>query len=275
MRYDERTTFHPVLWNERNEAPAPPDKNGERHIKDERISQVWFAGVHSSVGGGYPDDSLAHIPLCWIMKEAQACGLRYKTNPPADPDALKRALSARDPDGRLYDSRRGLGGYYRYGPRKISDLCHARFSAKPGDEVEINLPKIHESALRRIQPEAHPYAPLGIPARYEVVTECGKLLPPEKNPYEPLKRADARTQAQERVWNLVWLRRGVFFATVAASLYLVFYPLDRALPPEDEYSTWLRPVSDTIRFAGTFLPQSDAEVSRPALRRRSDRTIVG
>ena len=28
----------------------------------------------------------------------------------------------RDKDGRLYDSRKGLGSYYRYGPRKISDL---------------------------------------------------------------------------------------------------------------------------------------------------------
>jgi hypothetical protein len=27
-------------------------------LKDERISQVWFAGVHSNVGDGYPDDAL-------------------------------------------------------------------------------------------------------------------------------------------------------------------------------------------------------------------------
>jgi hypothetical protein len=169
---------------------------------------------------------------------------------------LKRALSARDPDGRLYDSRKALGGYYRYGPRKISDLCHARFSPNPGDEVEIALPKIHESALRRLQQEAHPYAPIGIPARYEVVTEGGNILPPQKNPFETSEQADARAQAQERVWNIVWLRRGVYFATVAASLHLVIYPLvDPALPRADEYSTQLRPVSDTIRLIGKFLPQ--------------------
>lgn len=254
---DERTTFHPVLWNERGELPAPPDPNsGERYTKNERISQVWFAGVHSSVGGGYPDDSLAHIPLCWIMKEAQVCGLLYKTNPPADPDALKQALSARDPDGRLYDSRQGLGGYYRYGPRKIWDLCHARFSRTPGDEVEIALPKIHESALRRMRQEAHPYAPIGIPAKYEIVTDTGQILLPEQNPFETPQAAEARAKAQERVWNVVWLRRIVYFATVAASLHLMIYPLVRALPRSDEFATWLRPVSDTIRLLGAFLPNA-------------------
>jgi uncharacterized protein (DUF2235 family) len=253
---DERTTFHPVLWNERGETPALPDAQGVRHTKDERISQVWFAGVHSGVGGGYPDDSLAHIPLCWIMKEAQECGLKYKTSPPADPDALAEALSARDGDGRMYDSRQGLGGYYRYGPRKIWDLCHMRFSGNPRDEVEIELPKIHESALKRMRQEAHPYAPIGIPAKYALVTDDHRILSPQQNPFETPQQAEARAKAQERVWNIVWFRRLVYFATVAASLNLVIYPLFRALPKADEYTTWLRPVSDTIRIIGSFLPNA-------------------
>src|SRR5262249_7556642 len=140
---DERTTFHPVLWTERDEKRPACDADGIYETKKERISQVWSAGVHSNVGGGYPDDSLAHIPLCWIMAEAQDCGLRYK------PDAVEQCKAARDKDGRLYDSRHGLGGYYRYGPRKIYDLCHMRFSRRRDDEVEIAVAKIHESALKR------------------------------------------------------------------------------------------------------------------------------
>jgi uncharacterized protein (DUF2235 family) len=254
---DERTTFHPVLWNERNEIPAPPGAQGVRHTRDERISQVWFAGMHSGVGGGYPDDSLAHIPLCWIMKEAQDCGLKYKISPPADyPDALAEALSARDKDGRMYDSRQGLGGYYRYGPRKIWDLCHMRFSRNPGDEVFIPLPKIHESALKRMRQEAHPYAPIGIPASYEVVTEDRTILSPQQNPFETPQQAAARAKAQEQVWNIVWFRRLVYFATVAASLHLVIYPLVRAIPKSGEYATWLRPLSDSIRIIGSFMPNA-------------------
>ena len=54
---DERTTFHPILWDERDEAPLKPEADGSRLVAKERISQVWFSGVHSNVGGGYPDDS--------------------------------------------------------------------------------------------------------------------------------------------------------------------------------------------------------------------------
>jgi Uncharacterized alpha/beta hydrolase domain (DUF2235) len=113
---DERTTFHPVLWDERAQVPANSDQ--PRPLSDERISQVWVSGMHSNVGGGYPDDSLAHIPQRWIMNEARRCGLRFKSPPDADPDSMINTKAARDRDGRLYDSRSGLGSYYRYGPRK-------------------------------------------------------------------------------------------------------------------------------------------------------------
>src|SRR5262249_3728723 len=139
---------------------------------------------------------------------------------PADPDAMAQRKAGRDKDGRLYDSRQGLGGYYRYGPRKIYDLCHMRFSRRRDDEVEIASPKIHESAFKRISTEAHPYAPIGFPAEYAVVTDDRRVLPLAKSPYETAAHAQARAKVQERVWNLVWCRRVVYFATVAASLWL-------------------------------------------------------
>jgi hypothetical protein len=54
----------------------------------------------------------------------------------------------------------------------------------------------------------------------------------------------------------VWARRVVYFATVAATLHLVLYPLVRALPPSYEMSTPLRPVSDLLRMIGAFLPDA-------------------
>ena len=53
----------PVLWSERDQKPTAPDSNGRRWTKDERVTQIWFAGMHSNVGGGYPDDSLARAAL--------------------------------------------------------------------------------------------------------------------------------------------------------------------------------------------------------------------
>jgi Uncharacterized alpha/beta hydrolase domain (DUF2235) len=40
-----------VLWNERGAGDS------------ERITQAWFAGMHSDAGGGYPDNDLAHVSL--------------------------------------------------------------------------------------------------------------------------------------------------------------------------------------------------------------------
>lgn len=43
----------------------------------QNIKQVWFAGVHSDVGGSYPLDEsgLSQITLAWMIREASAFGL--------------------------------------------------------------------------------------------------------------------------------------------------------------------------------------------------------
>jgi uncharacterized protein (DUF2235 family) len=249
---DERTTFHPVLWDESGQVPI--NSNQPRPLSSERISQVWFSGMHSNVGGGYPDDSLAHIPQYWIMNEARQCGLKFKSAPDADPDSMINTKAARDKDGRLYDSRAGLGSYYRYGPRKLAELCNEKFSEKPGDKVFIPLPKIHESVFKRIQSNAHPAAPLGIPANYEVVTDLGDIIALAQNPYEVPRARLAREKVQETVWNTVWVRRLVYFLTVGTALALLLFPLLKSLPPSDEFSSPVRWLSDMIRLAGSFLP---------------------
>ena len=42
------------------------------------LKQIWFAGVHSDVGGSYPEAEagLANITLRWMLKEAEAAGLK-------------------------------------------------------------------------------------------------------------------------------------------------------------------------------------------------------
>lgn len=39
--------------------------------------QIWFAGVHSDVGGGYkpPDDRLSRVPLRWMLSAARSAGM--------------------------------------------------------------------------------------------------------------------------------------------------------------------------------------------------------
>lgn len=261
---DERTTFHPVLWNERNEAPQT---NSLKFTKDERISQIWFAGVHANVGGGYPDDSLAQIPLYWIIQEAKACGLTFK---PSNPDAIAEIKEAQDKDGRLYDSRSGFGSYYRYGPRRISRLCNELFSRTLNDEVYVAAPKIHESVFKRIKNNAHVYAPIGIPHNYEVVVNVPKpngidsdfridALPTENagspNLFELQSDAEARVVLERRaIWPRVYLHALLYLATILTTVFFVVFPLTgraNVLLADRNRLAW---VSDLIQAGSGFLP---------------------
>ncbi len=245
---EERTTFHPELWDEQIVPPSQFDPNKKRHIADEQISQVWFAGVHSNVGGGYPDDTLAYIPLVWMLNEAQRCGLKFKS------DAFKNAISMGDKDGRIYDPRAGLGGYYRYGPRKLVQLCKYKYSKREDDQVTIERPKIHETVFRRIRNHAHAYAPIGLPAIYDIVKDNGEIVTPDQYGFETSDAAKARADAQEHVWNEIWKRRIVYFATVGATVWLLAFPLVSGAQRADEFRSPVRWISDIIRLVGGFLP---------------------
>jgi uncharacterized protein (DUF2235 family) len=52
------------------------------------MEQVWFAGAHSDVGGGYADRTLADIPLVWMAQKAEACGLVLDWSMLPDPARL-------------------------------------------------------------------------------------------------------------------------------------------------------------------------------------------
>jgi len=167
-----------------------------RHTDEERLTQVWFAGVHSDVGGGYPDDALVHVPLRWIADEACKKGLRLHPHLTADWKA--RA----DPNGPLNDSRRGLGLYYRYNPRNIQKLTNDGFA-----DVRIPRAKLHESVLRRIAAGRDEYAPIVLPERYAVVHEGGEIVDGATPLLKHPTQSAARCADQERVWNTVWKRR--------------------------------------------------------------------
>ncbi|MGJ5203711.1 DUF2235 domain-containing protein [Bradyrhizobium sp. HKCCYLR20261] len=244
---DERTTFHPVLWTEEGETKPDDPKT----IDDERLVQVWFVGMHANVGGGYPDDSVSYVPLTWLVDEAVKRGLIFKSAPVADPDSIKSIVTSQDKDGRLYDSRAGLGSYYRYGPRKVSDLCN-----DPAVGVHVGVAKIHESVFDRIDSGCNAYAPIGLPANYLIVRRSGALTPLGPTSFETPDGAAARFAAQEKLWNFVWMRRLLYFATLAASLHLAAFWLFHDLNRAHEYESPIRMVSEAVRLVESFLPQS-------------------
>lgn len=228
---DDRRSFYPIMWDEGREHPA---------IVAHQIRQVWFPGEHSNLGGGNPDDSLAQISLYWMMQEAERCGLVFKRRANMI-DKMLETRDAQNPEGRIHNSRQGLGSFYRYAPRNISAFY-----------AQGHTPKIHESVFRRIHGRQR-YAPLGIPRRYDLVTQDAKIVPADDCALESPAQAAAREVAQEQVWNRVWLRRLIYYLTIAAWVHLLLFPVFHS-SLSDPNQSWLPPVTTMVMLLGAFVP---------------------
>ena len=111
---EKRRPFRPTIWKQQANAVG------------QRLEQVWFAGVHSDVGGGYPDPALAEIALRWMVDRASACGLVFKADafaplPPSEDETLRHTGRYVVPDalGQLHESRTG---FYRLLPPLVRSL---------------------------------------------------------------------------------------------------------------------------------------------------------
>jgi uncharacterized protein (DUF2235 family) len=105
---EKRAPFRPTLWEP---AESPP--------KDQHVEQVWFAGVHCDVGGGYPEHEISDIPLLWMVNRARSSGLSFcpdafgPLRPPSDSSPTAddaTACTSVDPNalGALHESREKL-----------------------------------------------------------------------------------------------------------------------------------------------------------------------
>lgn len=180
---DERATFHPLIWDER------------REIDPDRIRQVWFAGAHANVGGGYPDDSLAYVPLLWILKEARHAGLTF------EPEVMQLYKACANPFGRIYDSRAGRGAFYRYSPRRIDRSAQQPYADRP-----LVACTVFE---RMTQGQ---YAPISIHGPIDCIGGNGR---------------DARQyndEAMDLVLDTVWWRRTAYWAMVLISALILGFP---------------------------------------------------
>ena len=92
---ERRKPFAPALWE-------VSDADTRKPTFQQRVDQVWFAGVHSNVGGGYADAGLSDLALAWMYARARECGLELR------PDATAKLRA--DVRGKLCDS---MSWYYK------------------------------------------------------------------------------------------------------------------------------------------------------------------
>src|SRR5262249_1787172 len=142
---DERTTFHPIRF--------------DHQINDPRIKEVWFAGVHSDVGGGYPDGTLSFVPLVWMAEQVEH-DLRFQ---PGQIDHFRTYQSAIGP---MHDSRSGAAVVYRYGPRQIGE----------DPKVDGGPPVAHLAVVERMLHSCDNYAPVTLPASAKVLLPDGHVM---------------------------------------------------------------------------------------------------
>jgi hypothetical protein len=212
---DARQAFEPVLW-------VGPD---------DRIEQVWFAGAHSNVGGGYPKQGMSLVALDWMLAHAAACGLRLHK---MDREIFHCHASV---DDMLYNPRGGIGCFYRWSSR------HPEHCARNGI-----APRIHLTVAERIAHATDDYAPGNIPPLVTVATT-------------PLLADDPRWAERERILG----RRAEAVQAVLEQALSGGYLLDRVRTHvsigDGSYwfmvIAWLMVVLGALRVAGGLIRSDD------------------
>jgi uncharacterized protein (DUF2235 family) len=141
---EHRHDFVPTLWT--GSAPAGV-----------KIEQVWFAGAHSDVGGGYITRTLADIPLVWMAKKAEADGLVLDWTCLPNPTGLQSLAPSHDSSSGLFlvDRLRPTFREVLQKPFEVSvfQRLYAPLDANGNREQTINE-KVHDSVVSRYRKSA-------------------------------------------------------------------------------------------------------------------------
>lgn len=160
---ERREPFLPALWTD------APGSEPRINVPGSGIEQVWFAGAHANVGGGYRDRGLSDIALAWMARAAGDAGLAltrdFHAGLAPDPLAARRDSLAEFLDPQNLQSLRG----------HLLGTLADRLSTTPAGivraQVEVARPiasgsVIHDTVVQRLaaaaahEPAGHePYAP--------------------------------------------------------------------------------------------------------------------
>jgi len=144
------------------------------------VKEVLFAGVHSDVGGSYPEDQsqLSKISLRWMLCEAEIAGLRINPQRKADILGAKTPYVSADPLSKWqHESLHGFWWIAELWPKKVS--VHDSSGAWK-ERFRINLgrhrkfaPNVlaHDSVQQRLQGTVFSYKPKNLPDQLHFVSD--------------------------------------------------------------------------------------------------------
>jgi uncharacterized protein (DUF2235 family) len=140
---EQRQPFQPAVW----EVKAKPRGR-------QTVEQVWFPGVHSNIGGGYPEHVLSDATLFWMASRIAPLLELDREYLAAQAQAARLRPYA---TGKLVNSRTLF--YRLFTPRNIRAICET-------DPSE----RVHESAFFRLgntngRPDPSPYGDAQFRAR--------------------------------------------------------------------------------------------------------------
>ena len=168
-KWDQPQTFNFNRYSQTNNA------------KPQDIMQVWFAGVHCDIGGGYPEkqSGLSKYPLLWMIDEAVKCGLKVDQST-VNTLAWGRqrkgspySYVAPDYKDQLHNSLTGAWWILEFIPKlakyKEWPARQAHFGLYIPDAEPRPIPEdafIHESVVKRME-AIKDYRPVNLPSRYQ------------------------------------------------------------------------------------------------------------
>jgi hypothetical protein len=205
---DERVTFHPLRFDMKNSK------------KPERIKEVWFAGVHTDVGGGYPEDDLALVPLTWMTKEL-GDSLRFIDG------AKKSFTNNASPYASAHDSRNGLAVFYRYGPRTVGDnggppVIHHSVAEKIAFGIDRYAPVTLPDTAHVLMPDSTMEQIKGYRSKWPNIDEVPPLMKLAVQAVLTLNKPDAAIVSL--TLDAIWRRRVAYFLLLFAVLLLAVLP---------------------------------------------------
>lgn len=148
---EHRAFFRQNLWRPKSDANGSSSGwSGPKNLK-----QVWFAGVHCDVGGGYPEakSGLSKIALEWMLGEAHAHGLLL--NKQRTDLVLGKAgegYVCPDATAEAHESLKGLWRLAEFIPKKHFDWQTKTYSYRMNLFHRRQMPAeslVHESVLQR------------------------------------------------------------------------------------------------------------------------------